>query len=201
MGEYLSHRDATLKTSAFFLPLSIKTLLELSVSSLGKGSKLVTEITGADFVLGNFNLTPHVPSRFSWASPLPPWRVRALSMEDSALKQRNQLGYVVARQPASAAAISPINDVDNYNHLIQTPFSQDTYDNLSPESSSPVITSGPAQLSTILAETLQENENMKRELAIARKSVEKYKHIADLTQNSPENSASLRHPRLFHNRL
>ena len=49
---------------------------------------------------------------------------------------------------------------------------------------------GPAQLAAILAETLRENENLKRELAIARRSVEKHEHMTGLTQNSPQNSTS-----------
>ena len=55
---------------------------------------------------------------------------------------------------------------------------------------------------TPLFETdLQENENLKRELAIARRNAEKYERMVGLTQNSPQSSTSPRHPRLFHSRL
>src|SRR5579872_1736606 len=55
---------------------------------------------------------------------------------------------------------------------------------------SPSSNNSPAQLAAILAETLQENENLKRELAIARRNAEKYEHMVGLTQNSTQNSTS-----------
>jgi hypothetical protein len=69
----------------------------------------------------------------------------------------------------------------------------------------PVMTSGPshsssnspAQLAAILAETLQENEILKRELAIARRNAEKYENMVGLTQNSPQNSTSPPSPEAF----
>ena len=60
----------------------------------------------------------------------------------------------------------------------------------------PIVTSGPSPLSTnnlaqlyaILAETLQKNKNLERELAIARRNAEKNENIVGLTQKSPQNS-------------
>jgi len=55
---------------------------------------------------------------------------------------------------------------------------------------SPLSTNSPAQLAAILAETLQENEDLKRELATARRNAEKYERIVGFTQNSPQSSTS-----------
>ena len=61
-----------------------------------------------------------------------------------------------------------------------------------------VLTSGPsspppnspAQLAAVLAETLQENESLKRELAIARRKLEMYERMFSSTHKPPQSSTS-----------